>query len=84
MPELRQGGRPGAISNFISDSWPTGWRTPVDSPKRWPSSPKRKGSAPTSFAGWLRDHGRGGEGRELLAPIHAWFIEAKALLDELA
>ena len=37
-----------------------------------------------SFAGWLRDHGRGGEGRELLAPIHAWFIEAKALLDELA
>jgi predicted ATPase len=46
----------------------------------------------TRYARWLRDHGRGGEGRALLAPIHAWFtegfdtadlIEAKALLDEL-
>jgi len=47
----------------------------------------------TRYARWLRDHGRGVEGRALLAPIRAWFtegfdtadlIEAKALLEELA
>ena len=46
----------------------------------------------TRYARWLRDHGRGGEGRALLTPLYAWFtegfdtgdlIEAKALLDEL-
>jgi tetratricopeptide (TPR) repeat protein len=46
----------------------------------------------TSYARWLRDHGRAAEGHDLLAPLYAWFtegfdtrdlIEAKALLDEL-
>ena len=47
----------------------------------------------TSYAKLMRDQGRPGEARELLAPIYAWFTEgfatndlkdAKALLDELA
>jgi predicted ATPase len=46
----------------------------------------------TSYARWLRDHGRAGEARALLAPLYASvtegfdtrdLIEAKALLDEL-
>jgi predicted ATPase len=46
----------------------------------------------TSYARLMRDQGRVGEARELLAPIYAWFTEgfpnkdlkdAKALLDEL-
>jgi predicted ATPase len=47
----------------------------------------------TSYARLMRDQGRVGEARELLAPIYAWFTEgfgskdlkeAKALLEELA
>jgi class 3 adenylate cyclase/predicted ATPase len=46
----------------------------------------------TSYARLMRDQGRGGEARDLLAPIYGWFTEgfgtkdlkdAKALLDEL-
>jgi class 3 adenylate cyclase len=46
----------------------------------------------TSYARWLRDHGRAAEAHGLLAPLYAWFtegfdtrdlIEAKALLGEL-
>jgi predicted ATPase len=49
--------------------------------------------AAVSLARRLRDHGRRGEARDLLAPVYGWFTEgfdtpdlkdAKALLDELA
>ena len=49
--------------------------------------------AATSLARLWRDQGRGGEARELLAPVHGWFTEgfgtvdlreAEALLRELA
>ena len=49
--------------------------------------------AATRYARWLRDYGRAAEGRELLAPLYAWFtegfdtanlIEAMALLAGLA
>ena len=48
--------------------------------------------AAVAYGRFLRDHGRAGEGRALLAPVYAWFtegfdtrdlVEAKALLDEL-
>ncbi len=48
--------------------------------------------AATSLARLLRDQGRRGEAREILAPVYAWFTEgfdtadlkdAKALLEEL-
>ena len=48
--------------------------------------------AATSLARRWRDQGRGGDARELLAPVHGWFTEgfdtpdlrnAKALIDEL-
>ena len=47
----------------------------------------------TSYAKLMRDQGRTGEARELLAPVYAWFTEgfatndlkeAKALLDDLS
>jgi predicted ATPase len=46
-----------------------------------------------SMARLWRDHGKGDDARELLAPVYGWFTEgfntldlkeAKALLDELA